>query len=129
MVVKTVEQAGAANGALHSRMRLDELLSRIRWDPAWPAGTHQVGYLDHGRREIVLVDLSCLRFERGNRFAVFLTGRDGREFTLPLHRVREVRRDGHVIWQRQPHPAPSPGSHAVVKSPTGRPGDSRSGSR
>ncbi len=82
---------------------IHELLSRIRWDPAFGRGAFEIGYLDHVRAGIVRVPLARVSFPAGDHFAVTVVDDDGFAHVVPYHRIREVRRDGAVIWQR---PAP-----------------------
>ena len=80
---------------------LHELLSRIRWDPGFGQGAFELGVYDRVQDEIRRVPLARVRFEPGNRFAFFLDGDDGQTRTVPLHRVREVYRDGMLVWKRK----------------------------
>jgi uncharacterized protein (UPF0248 family) len=77
-----------------------ELLSRIRWDPAFGNGFFEVGILDHLVNRIVRVPVGRLRFEAGNRFSFELEEESGEIVTIPFHRVREVFKDGVSIWRR-----------------------------
>lgn len=88
------------------------LLDRIRWDPAFGQGDFVIGYYDRVRRAIVEVPLARIQFDPGNRFSFTAFDADGTAHDVPLHRVREVRRDGVLIWQRR---AP-PGSAADARS-------------
>jgi uncharacterized protein (UPF0248 family) len=88
------------------------LLDRIRWDPAFGRGDFVVGYYDRVRRGIVSVPLARIQFDPGNRFSFTAFDPDGTAHDVPLHRVREVRRDGELIWRRP--------------VPQGRAGDARS---
>jgi len=81
---------------------IHDLLSRIRWDPAFGRGQFVVGYEDHVRGGIVHVPFSRIKTEDGARFSFLLVDDQGVERTIPCHRVREVLRDGEVIWHRAP---------------------------
>ena len=74
-----------------------KLLDRIRWDPDYGAALFEIGYLDRVAGGIVRV-----RFDRLDRdgFAFLLETPDGRMVRIPLHRVREVCRNGELIWCR-----------------------------
>lgn len=82
-----------------------ELLSRIRWDPAFGNANFVLGYYDRVEGRIVHVALGDVRFDPGDRFDFVLAGADGEEHRIPLHRIREVFREGKCIWQR-PEPDP-----------------------
>jgi uncharacterized protein (UPF0248 family) len=79
-----------------------ELLKRIRWDPEYGRGRFVVGYVDHVAGGIVLVPFSEVKLESGDRSSFSLVDDQGVERTIPYHRVREVLRDGAVIWHRAP---------------------------
>ncbi|MEW5773140.1 MAG: DUF504 domain-containing protein [Thermodesulfobacteriota bacterium] len=80
---------------------LRDLLNRIRWDRDFGAGTFELGIYDRVEDAVLRVPLAAVRFEPGDRFAFFLEGEDGQPRTVPLHRVREVYKDGVSIWKRE----------------------------
>jgi uncharacterized protein (UPF0248 family) len=79
---------------------IQDLLHRIRWDPEFGKGEFVVGYYDRVARGLVHVPLARVRFERGEHFAFEAVAEDGSVHAVPLHRVREVWRDGALIWRR-----------------------------
>ncbi len=81
-----------------------ELLSRIRWDPEFGDASFVIGYYDRLKRCIVRIPLKHVVFAgpRGDSFEA--TDEDGSAHRVPFHRVREVYRDGVLIWRR-PGPA------------------------
>ena len=80
---------------------IHELLSRIRWDRSFGDGFFEVGYSDHVERHIVRVPFARIHIEKGNRFSFLLETDLDEIMTIPFHRVREVYRDGVLIWQRK----------------------------
>jgi uncharacterized protein (UPF0248 family) len=48
----------------------------------------------------VRVPFADVRLESGNGLALETADSDGTVHTIPLHRVREVWRNGELIWQR-----------------------------
>ncbi len=78
---------------------LHKLLSRIRWDPEFGRGEFRVGYYDRVRRDLVYVPLATIDQE-ASRFFFVVADEQGRVHRVPYHRVREVWKDGVVIWQR-----------------------------
>lgn len=84
------------------------LLDRIRWDKEFGRGEFTVGYYDRIAHGIVTAPWGRIRFEPGNHFSFTATEADGSEHEVPLHRVREVRRNGELIWQRAVERRPSP---------------------
>lgn len=78
-----------------------ELLDRIRWDKAFGAAEFALGYYDRVERRIIVVPFRAIQFDPGDHFSFQLMDDEGGIHTVPLHRVKEVYRDGRLIWQRQ----------------------------
>jgi uncharacterized protein (UPF0248 family) len=78
-----------------------ELLNRIRWDPEFGKGDFVVGYYDRVEDRILRVPISELRFDPEDHFAVEVAAADGEFHSVPLHRVKEVHKDGELIWRRE----------------------------
>jgi uncharacterized protein (UPF0248 family) len=77
-----------------------ELLSRIRWDPQFGRGSFTIGYYDRIRKRVVRVPLTRIGFDPGGRTWIEAVEEDGSAHAVPHHRIREVYRDGKLIWQR-----------------------------
>ncbi|HEX9179809.1 MAG TPA: DUF504 domain-containing protein [Burkholderiales bacterium] len=82
---------------------IHQLLARIRWDPEFGRGKFEIAYLDKLETRLVRVPLRDVEVLPGHAF-VRLTDPEGELREVPLHRVREVYRDGTLIWCREPHP-------------------------
>ena len=82
-----------------------DLLDRIRWDPEFSKSEFAVGYYDRVAKRIVKVPFRRIDFAAGEHFSFDAVEDDGSVHSVPLHRVREVWRDGKLIWRRGP-PAP-----------------------
>ena len=79
---------------------IHELLNRIRWDKEFGRGQFEIGYLDRHKAVIQKVWLERITFPEGNRRVFDLADEAGQMRRIPFHRVREVLRDGEVIWKR-----------------------------
>lgn len=79
---------------------IHELLNRIRWDRDFGQAVFVIGYYDRVSDEIIRVPLAELYFEPGDHFAFDWVDDAGELHSIPLHRVREVFRDGVLIWRR-----------------------------
>lgn len=79
---------------------LHQLLSRIRWDPAFGRGDFVVGYQDRFSPEVVQVSLERIQESPTHSQALVIHAEGGEEIMIPLHRIVEVRKDGQLIWQR-----------------------------
>lgn len=77
-----------------------DLLNRIRWDREFGAGRFELGVYDRIRDAVDRVPFAAVHFEEGNAFAFSLRDAEGELRTIPLHRVREVYKDGRLIWKR-----------------------------
>ena len=81
---------------------IQDLLHRIRWDPAWRGGRYDIGYLDRLAGGVVRVPIGPASFEHAPAGALACSDPDGTVVHIPLHRIRVVWRDGIVIWERRP---------------------------
>lgn len=79
---------------------IQDLLHRIQWDTEFAKGEFVVGYYDRVDHRIVRVPFRRMHFEHGEHFSFEAVEDDGTLHSVPLHRVREVWRNGELIWQR-----------------------------
>lgn len=79
---------------------IQDMLHRIQWDPEFGKGDFVIGYYDRVARRIARVPLRRVHLEKGARFSFEAVEDDGSVHSVPFHRVREVWRDGELIWQR-----------------------------
>jgi len=84
-------------------MTIESLLQRVRWDPCFGRGRFTIGYFDRIEHRIITVPLEQIHLEPGNHFSFTAIEPDGSLHDVPFHRVREVHRDGALIWQRKVH--------------------------
>ncbi len=80
---------------------LHELLSRIRWDPGFGRGEFTLAYLDRVRGGLVDVPLNHARQEADALSCFEVTDEDGVVLSIPYHRVKEVWKNGELIWRRE----------------------------
>ena len=78
---------------------IHELLARIRWDPEFGRGEFRLGYLDRVERRILRVALRAVRILPRHE-GIEVADQSGVIRSLPLHRIKEVWRDGMLIWRR-----------------------------
>ncbi|MDH4066496.1 MAG: DUF504 domain-containing protein [Acidobacteriota bacterium] len=83
---------------------IQDLLHRIRWDPVFGRGQFEIAYVNHLADQLERVPLDAVRLDSAEPFGFEARGPDGLERFIPFHRVREVYRDGELIWSRPPHP-------------------------
>jgi uncharacterized protein (UPF0248 family) len=94
-------------GGLKPRLRdntmkpVQEMLSRIRWDPDWANDEFTIGYYDRVERRIVIVAFKDIRFPQDDHFSFELVGQSSEAHSIPYHRVRVIYRSGRLIWTRE----------------------------
>lgn len=81
---------------------IHELLARIRWDAQFAGSRFVIGYWDRVARRVLRADLREIAWDADNPSLFDLTDAGGIVHSIPFHRVREVWRDGALIWQRHP---------------------------
>lgn len=80
---------------------IKQLLDRIRWDREFGRGDFAIGYYDRVARRIIRVPLQDLRIDPADHFAFDVLGSEGELHHVPFHRVRQVFKDGTLIWRRK----------------------------
>ena len=83
---------------------IHDIINRIMWDAEYGNADFVIGYYDRVVKRVVRVSFERIRIERGQHFGFDLIGRDGEARMVPFHRVREVSRNGVLVWSR-PGPA------------------------
>lgn len=81
-----------------------EVLSRIRWDPAFGQGRFELGYWDRVMRQVIRVPLEQVRADPADHFALRVMDAAGFVVSIPYHRIVAIWRDGALIWQRHTPP-------------------------
>ena len=79
---------------------IQDLLHRIRWDPEYGCAEFVIGYWDRVARDIVRVPYRRVSFPPDDHFSFEVVADDGSVHSVPLHRVREVWRNGELVWRR-----------------------------
>jgi uncharacterized protein (UPF0248 family) len=82
---------------------IHELLNRIRWDAEFSQGRFAIGYYDRVADRVSIVPFEEIGFEPGDHFAFLFIDADGETHSVPLHRIRDVYKDGARIWHREGH--------------------------
>jgi uncharacterized protein (UPF0248 family) len=81
---------------------IHELLSRIRWDSQFAKGEFVIGYYDRVEDCIMRVPLRQLAIDPSDHYACKIVDSDGEVHMVPFHRIREVYKDGVLLWRRHP---------------------------
>lgn len=79
---------------------IHELLNRIRWDEDYGFANFVIGYYDRVEDKVITVPLKEIRFLKEDHFDFELLDEEGIHHTIPLHRIRQVFRNGELVWER-----------------------------
>jgi len=82
-------------------MPIRELLNKIRWDAEFGRADFRIGYYDRVEDRIITVSLREIVFPEDDHAVFELTDDEGRLYSIPLHRVKAVYRNGALIWHRE----------------------------
>lgn len=77
-------------------MYIGDLLNKIRWDKNLKPEEYTIVYFD--RIEEARFEVPFKSIARQGNF--FVITKDGKETMIPLHRIRQVKRNGKLIWER-----------------------------
>jgi uncharacterized protein (UPF0248 family) len=80
---------------LQHMIYIGDLLNKIRWDEKVKPDEYTLVYFDRVAEKGFEVKFTAISRE-GNFFVVI---RDGHKTMIPLHRIRQVKRQGKVIWE------------------------------
>ena len=69
-----------------------DLLNKIKWDKNLNPNEYSIIYLDFNKKKEILY----IEIKEFNNLTLVL--KDGTE--IPLHRIREIKKSGKIIWKR-----------------------------
>jgi hypothetical protein len=79
---------------------IQDLLSRIRWDPMLAKGEFVIVHYDRIENKIVKLPFWRVHFSAGEHFSFEAMEDHGTAHPVPLHRLRDVWRNSERIWHR-----------------------------
>jgi uncharacterized protein (UPF0248 family) len=79
---------------------IHELLARIRHDREFGKARFEIGHFDRRESTITRVAFHEIVFPEDRRRVFEVLGEAGERRQIPFHRVREVYRNGQLIWER-----------------------------
>ncbi len=72
-----------------------EMLDKIKWDESEDAGAYTIYYKDfESLSEVRYVDIKRIEVE----FMIVIV--KDKETNVPLHRIKVIKKNGEVVWQR-----------------------------
>jgi len=80
---------------------IQELLNRIRWDDEYANADFVIGYYDRVDERVIRVPFTALYFDPDDHFSFQVFDAEAELHSVPFHRVREVYRDGALVWKRE----------------------------
>ncbi len=95
-----LKRNAATDDSRNTMIPIHELLNRIRWDKEFGQGRFEIGYFDRHEGGIHRVALQEVTFPEEDRRSFELVDESGQTRRIPFHRVREVVKNGQVIWRR-----------------------------
>lgn len=81
---------------------IQDLLNRIRWDRDFARGRFEIGYYDRVEDRIIRVAFEEIGFDPEDHFRIGVSDENLEYHSVPYHRIREVWKDGQLIWSRPP---------------------------
>ena len=96
------EENGCRTRQDEKMIPIQKLLNRIRWDQEFGRGEFVIAYLDRRKDCLVKVGFERIIFEPGKRLSFKVMDEEGVIHSIPFHRVKEVYKDGGLIWKRPP---------------------------
>ena len=73
-----------------------DLLNKIKWSKEENPDDYSVGYWDNVDKKLIFIKFNEIKKIEGN----FLELDREKETYIPMHRVREVKKRGKLVWRR-----------------------------
>ncbi|HZX44651.1 MAG TPA: DUF504 domain-containing protein [Candidatus Nanoarchaeia archaeon] len=73
-----------------------DYINKIKWSPGENSTEYSIGYWDNIEKKIIFIDFNEIKTVVGN----FLSLDRAKETYIPMHRIREIRKKGKVVWKR-----------------------------
>lgn len=74
-----------------------DLLNKIKWDKRESPEDYVIGYEDRVSKEIIEVKFTDIKRIEGN---FMIIEKNLEEVSIPLHRIRVVKKNSSVVWER-----------------------------
>lgn len=80
---------------------IHELLNRIHWDKDFARADFIIGFYDRVEKHIIQKSMKEVCFDKNDHYFFYFYDDEGEEHSVPLHRIKEVFRNGELIWHRE----------------------------
>ena len=74
---------------------IQDVLNQIKWDKKCKPEDYTIEYIDFGK----LTSIPYIAIKRIEGLFIIID-KKGEETNIPLHRIRIVKKNGEIIWQR-----------------------------
>lgn len=74
-----------------------DLLNKIKWDKKEKPKEYEIFYFDRISKKLNEIKFKDIKRIEGT---FMILEREGKEVNIPLHRIKQVRRLGRLIWKR-----------------------------
>ncbi|MBN2112160.1 DUF504 domain-containing protein [Candidatus Woesearchaeota archaeon] len=74
-----------------------DLINKIKWDENENPEDYVIGYEDRISKKIVEIKFTEIKRIEGN---FMVLERDLEEVDIPMHRIRVVKKQGNIVWER-----------------------------
>ena len=75
-----------------------EFLNKIKWDKRENPSDYEILCFDRVSRRLIKIPFTSIKKIEGSFMVV---EKDGKDVEIPLHRIREFRKKGRVVWKRR----------------------------
>lgn len=78
-------------------MRIIDLLNKIKWDKNLNKDEFSIVYFDRINKNKIEINFNKIKKIEGNFMVI---ERNQEEVNIPLHRIKQIKQKGNIIWQR-----------------------------
>ncbi len=77
-------------------IQIKDFLNKIKWSKEENPDDYFIGYWDNVDKKLIFIKFNEIKKIEGN----FLELDRGEETYIPMHRIKEVRKKGKLVWKR-----------------------------
>ena len=81
---------------MKNNLPIKDFLNKIRWSKEENPSDYLIGYWDNIDKKVIFIRFNKIKKAEGN----FLLLDREEETYIPMHRIREVRKKGNLVWKR-----------------------------
>lgn len=77
---------------------IKDFLNKIKWDKRLKPEEYSIFYMDRVENKLIEIKYNDIKRIEGT---FMIIDKDLEEVNIPLHRIREVRRNKKLVWKRE----------------------------